>query len=50
MSQDIKDLMVGLLTKEPKFRLGAREGVKEILQHKWFKKICLIDILNRRVI
>ncbi|CAD8121301.1 unnamed protein product [Paramecium sonneborni] len=49
LSQEIKELMSGLLAKDPNKRLGVRGGVREILQHKWFKKVNMTDILMKRV-
>lgn len=49
LSSEIKDLMSGLLHKDPSQRLGFRDGVREILQHKWFRRISVSDVLAKRV-
>jgi len=41
--------MSGLLAKDPRTRMGARGGVREILQHKWFRKVQFTEILAKRV-
>lgn len=34
-----KDVIVRLLDKEERARLGSRSGASEVKQHKWFSKI-----------
>jgi serum/glucocorticoid-regulated kinase 2 len=38
LTPECKNLLKGLLCKEPKQRLGSIHGVKEILAHPWFGK------------
>ncbi|KAM3140126.1 hypothetical protein pb186bvf_007679 [Paramecium bursaria] len=37
LSQDLKNLISKLLVKDPSQRLGSQRGVREILEHQWFK-------------
>lgn len=41
--------MRGLLTKHPMNRVGIQEGVREIFNHPWFKKINLNDIMEKKI-
>jgi serum/glucocorticoid-regulated kinase 2 len=36
MREECKDFLSKMLHKDPKERLGAKEGVKEIIEHPWF--------------
>ena len=38
-----------LLCKDPKYRLGNADGIKEILEHAWFKGIKLQNVLDRKI-
>lgn len=49
MSDEVKDLMMRLLCKDPKFRLGSISGIKEILAHPWFKGIKSKDVLDKKM-
>ena len=39
MSDDLKDLIEGLLEKDPLQRLGTKGSMKEIIEHPWFSDI-----------
>ena len=47
-SKELKDLIINLMVKDPKKRLGSKEGLKEIRSHKWFKKINFDSIKNKK--
>lgn len=47
LSEDLQDLLLGLLTKNPEDRIGARYGVRDILNHSWFAGIKISDILEK---
>ncbi|CAD8047304.1 unnamed protein product [Paramecium primaurelia] len=49
LSSDIKDLIRQLMIKDPSKRLGAKNGIDEILQHKWFKNIDIVQFINKSV-
>jgi len=36
---DLKNLLMGLLEKDPNKRLGTVHGAKEIIDHPWFKDL-----------
>ena len=48
LSKEIKDLLRGLLCKDPRLRLGSLHGIKEIMAHPWFKGYRLKDIIARK--
>jgi serum/glucocorticoid-regulated kinase 2 len=39
MTADCKDFLSKILIKDPKERLGSKNGVQEILEHPWFKDL-----------
>jgi serine/threonine protein kinase len=39
LSSEIKNLLSGLLHKNPKMRIGSMKGLKEILFHPWIGRI-----------
>lgn len=41
LSNEIKNLLYALLIKDPKKRIGFRNGIEEILSHPWFKIVNL---------
>ncbi|CAD8178759.1 unnamed protein product [Paramecium octaurelia] len=49
LSNEIKDLIVRLLDKDQKSRIGHQGGLLEILDHKWFESVDLIKFLYRKV-
>lgn len=51
LSEPAKDFILKLLCKDPQQRLGAKDGIKEILSHAWFKGLNIekIDARNGRV-
>ena len=38
-------IKVELLCKDPKLRLGNKNGIADILNHPWCKKIKITDII-----
>ncbi|CAD8173562.1 unnamed protein product [Paramecium octaurelia] len=46
---DLKDLISKLLIKDPQLRLGSKNGIKEILQHRWFKGFDIEALAKRRL-
>jgi hypothetical protein len=38
-----------MLIKDPELRLGAKNGMLDVLNHPWCKKIKLIDVMNKKV-
>jgi serine/threonine protein kinase len=51
LSQEAKDLLSGLLAKDPQKRLGGGpEDYKEITQHPFFLPISWTDLEQRKVI
>lgn len=49
MSEDVKDLITKLLSKDPQERLGTVGGVDEIKQHQWFADIDFDALLKREL-
>ncbi|CAD8100804.1 unnamed protein product [Paramecium sonneborni] len=49
LSNEIKDLILRLLCKDQKNRIGHQGGLLEILDHKWFENVDLIKFLYRKV-
>lgn len=47
LSKEAKQLLRGLLEKEPDQRLGAKEGIKEIKNSKFFKNMNWEVLLKR---
>lgn len=47
LSDEIKDLLLGLLCKEPNDRLGVMGGVAELLTHPWFKNVNLVKFVEK---
>ena len=45
---DIKDLLLKLLEKDPKRRLGSQRGVAEIKEHPYFKNINWKDVMKKK--
>ena len=45
-SEEIKDLILGLLDKDPKARIGAKNDYLEIKEHAAFKTVNWDDIIN----
>ena len=39
ISEECKNLIEGLLSKNPEERIGMKGGVEEILDHEWFSNI-----------
>jgi len=39
MSDELKDLITKLLSRDPTQRIGKRKDVLEIIEHPWFKEI-----------
>lgn len=49
MSDEAKDIILCLLEKDPKKRLGYERGIDEIISHPWFKEIDLDKLLNKEL-
>lgn len=49
MSSDCKDFLTKILIKDPKERLGSKNGVQEILEHPWFKDLDPQKMLLRKI-
>ncbi|CAD8198047.1 unnamed protein product [Paramecium pentaurelia] len=49
LSNEIKDLLKGLLSKQPSERLCANKGLLELFTHPWFKDCDLVSILLKKV-
>ncbi|CAK72296.1 unnamed protein product (macronuclear) [Paramecium tetraurelia] len=49
ISNQLKDLIISLLEKDAKERLGSKEGVIEILSHPWFNDVDFEKIMNRQL-
>ena len=50
ISPDLKNLIVQLLSRNPKKRLGAGPGdAEEIKSHQWFSDINWDDVINKRL-
>ncbi|CAD8051183.1 unnamed protein product [Paramecium sonneborni] len=49
ISEELKDLIISLLQKDPTERLGQKEGVIEILSHPWFADVDFEKIVNRQL-
>ena len=48
-TDELKDLILGLLTKDPNQRLGAKNDYLEIKEHAVFKTVVWDDIINKKV-
>ena len=49
LSSDWVDLLGKLLSRDPSKRLGSKNGINEILSHKWFKGITLKNIIQKEL-
>jgi serine/threonine protein kinase len=49
MSAECKDFLSKILNKDPKERLGAKNGVQEILEHPWFKDLDPQKMENKKL-
>ncbi len=49
ISGDLRDFLNKMLIKDPELRLGAKNGMLDVLNHPWCKKIKLIDVMNKKV-
>ncbi|CAD8124688.1 unnamed protein product [Paramecium sonneborni] len=49
LTDQIKDLLKGLLCKRPQSRLGSQNGLQELMLHPWFKDFNWILILNKKI-
>lgn len=49
LSQSAKDLLIGLLQRNPHKRLGYSNGAEEIKDHPWFFDIKWEEVLQRRL-
>ena len=48
-SNELKDIITQLLTKNASDRLGAAGGSEEILQHPWFADLDKDALLNKQL-
>ena len=48
LSNQLMDLIKGLLHKDPSVRLG-KNGIEEILSNPWFAQISLKDVANKKI-
>lgn len=48
LSPELKDLLIGLLKKDPRERLGSG-GADEIKNHKWFKNVNFSHVYNKLI-
>ncbi|CAD8164851.1 unnamed protein product [Paramecium pentaurelia] len=49
LSQEAKDIIIQLLIRDPKRRLGCKEDSKEIKSHPWFNDINWQDCYNKKL-
>ena len=50
LSSEVKDLLTGLLKKDPKKRLGyGSYGVDDIKKHSWFKDMNFEALINKNI-
>lgn len=49
ISPELKSLLTELLKKQPKQRLGYTNGMLEVFNHPWCKKVKLIDIMHKNL-
>ncbi|CAD8176403.1 unnamed protein product [Paramecium octaurelia] len=49
LSQEAKDIIIQLLIRDPKRRLGCKEDAKEIKNHPWFSDINWQDCYNKKL-
>ena len=49
LSKEIKDLLTKLLCKDPYYRLGCVNGIKDILTHSWFSCIRIKDLADKNI-
>jgi len=48
ISDEVWDLILKLLEKDPKQRIGSlKRGERDILHHKWFKEVSLSDLRKK---
>ena len=48
-SDELVDLIIRLLQKDPKQRLGTNGGYREILSHPWFAEVDLEALLKQEL-
>lgn len=49
-SDEVQDIICQFLAKDPSKRLGAEDGIREILAHPWFKSVDTTHILENNII
>jgi len=47
LSRPAKDIIIKLLSKDPKKRLGTKNDVNEVLSHPWFQSLDRDQILKK---
>jgi hypothetical protein len=50
LSENVKDLLLRLLCKAEGHRIGAKDGVQEVLSHPWFEKMDKQSFIKKMVI
>lgn len=50
MSEEVQDIIMKLLEKDPTKRLGSERDIDEILEHDWFKWIDIDKLLNKELL
>lgn len=48
-SNNLRDLIMKLLEKDPHKRLGAKGGIKEIMDHPWFSEIAFGPLAEKKL-
>lgn len=49
LSSEIKNLLEGLLHKNPKMRIGCLKGLKEVLFHPWLGRVNSQMVLSKKL-
>ena len=49
ISDEAKDLIAGLLCRNPKQRLGSKNDYKDIMNHPWFNEIDIRKLLAKKI-
>jgi len=49
-SDEVKDIICQFLAKDPSNRLGAKDGIREILEHPWFSSVDIDHIMECNII
>ena len=49
MTEEVKDLILKLLMRDPKKRIGSFKDSEEILSHPWFNSIDLNKLVKKEI-